>query len=442
MTRLICTELKSKHRLLFSPFPELSAISDQAAIAAKSQVADIEAKILKDEHAEAEGQSKDLAALALRGIDFYDTFDQNRLKWIVTSGYVSFALYTLIYTINTYGKTTRSPTHSCPPSPTLDAAIAVFSAVISALFVLEQTPWYCLYASFPVFFVRSLLQYQLGVSHVVGWTAETARRAAVLVSGVIGTLGVLFYIAVSSHRSAMYSSLNMCCADRLQRSSSMEPWIRSSRSVPLPGASSDESARKDCVDGLDGAMCIMGNVGRRKARERQDSVCVGYIRRVLQSLLVLHSAYAQWLYAATAVVCSYFAWRRTDSAVSVPAWLPASLTTILPMGSLIGRAIHSLQSKEGLSAARQLEAWMQLCKSTLPQLREDTNRAGPQSYPSVDSCLSVSSQARMRSNGFCSSRSPLLPTSCFSAPRGNPSSSSTLPPSCFAGCTWRSVVQR
>jgi hypothetical protein len=102
--------------------------------------------------------------LALRGIDFYDTFDQTRLKWIVTSGYVSFTLYTLIYTVKTYGTRTQSTPHKAQPSLSLDAAIILFSSIVTALFVLEKTPWYCLYASFPVFFIRSLLQFQLGTS--------------------------------------------------------------------------------------------------------------------------------------------------------------------------------------------------------------------------------------------------------------------------------------
>lgn len=78
-------------------------------------------------------------------------------------------------------------------------------------------------------------------------------------------------------------------------------------------------------------------------------------------------AYANWLYAATAALCSYLAWRKTSLSASVPPWLPTTFTTILPMGSLISRAIHSLQSKEGLSGARQLEAWMQLCMSPLTE---------------------------------------------------------------------------
>lgn len=191
-------ELKSKHRLFFSPFPGLSTISDKAAVASHAQVADIESKIASGDYAEAEVESKELAALALRGIDFYDTFDQTRLKWIVTSGYASFALYTLIYTMKTYGTTAQSTLHQASASVSLDAAIAALTAGIVTVFVLEKTPWYCLYAGFPLFFVRCLLQY--GRSNMFSarkWRVMSGKQAVAFVASVVASIGALFYVAVS-----------------------------------------------------------------------------------------------------------------------------------------------------------------------------------------------------------------------------------------------------
>lgn len=197
LMRVVCAELKSKHRLFFSPFPELSVISSRATHTADALVAGIEAHIAHGHYAQAETDSKALAALALRGIEFYDTFDQTRLKWIVTTGYVSFALYTLIYTIETYGTTTKSTSLGERPSRALDTAVALLAAVVVTIFVLEKTPWYCLYASFPVYFGRSLLQYALGKSSVFRCNGKNAKDVAVSLSGVAATLGVLFAIAVS-----------------------------------------------------------------------------------------------------------------------------------------------------------------------------------------------------------------------------------------------------
>jgi hypothetical protein len=155
----LMAELKSKHRLLFRPFPDLSVISDKASTTAQTKAANIEATITRGDFATAEKQSKELTALALRGIDFYDMFDQNRLKMIITLGYGSFALYTLIYTIETYGTLAGSKTYQASSSRRLDLAIAGLAAGIAGLFMLEKTPWYCLYASSPVFFMHCLLQY-------------------------------------------------------------------------------------------------------------------------------------------------------------------------------------------------------------------------------------------------------------------------------------------
>lgn len=193
---IFVVDLKSKHRLLFSPFPDLSVISHKASTAAQAQVAEITAKMEEGDFADAEQESKELAALALRGIDFYDTFDQNRLKLIVTSGYVSFALYTLIYTVETYGLPSRTAMHFDSPSPKLDVAIAGVATGIVGLFVLEKTPWYCLYASFPLFFIRCLLQH---------WDRRTGglrehngmREVVKVAASAVASLVILFYMAVS-----------------------------------------------------------------------------------------------------------------------------------------------------------------------------------------------------------------------------------------------------
>jgi hypothetical protein len=188
--------------LLFSPFPDLSVISDKATTAARTQATDIEGIIAKGDFATAEEQSKELAALALRGIDFYDTFDQNRLKMIVTAGYGSFALYTLIYTMKTYGSLASSSTHQAPASKRLDLAIAGLAAGIASLFMLEKTPWYCLYASFPLFFMRCLLQHW---SQGVGGARTPAGQGEVLkvAASTAASLCILFYMAVCDSHCAV-----------------------------------------------------------------------------------------------------------------------------------------------------------------------------------------------------------------------------------------------
>lgn len=146
----------------------------------------------------AEKDSQRLAVLALRGIDFYDTFDQNRLKLIVTWGYASFALYTLLYTIMTYGSTARTGTDTpLLPSLKLDIAIAGLAAGIAGLFIMEKTPWYCLYASFPLFFTRCLLQSWIKRTGNVR-RLEHSREVAKVVASAGASIAALFYMAVSS----------------------------------------------------------------------------------------------------------------------------------------------------------------------------------------------------------------------------------------------------
>ena len=72
--------------------------------------------------------------------------------------------------------------------------------------------------------------------------------------------------------STLLSRLTVYYADRLQRSSSLDLWLRPSGILPIPGAYPNKACGKDRVDGPDAAVCVLGDVGRREARERQDLV--------------------------------------------------------------------------------------------------------------------------------------------------------------------------
>ena len=210
---LCAVELKSKHRIFFRPFPELSVISGKASTAAQHIVASIEAQIFRGDFAVAERESNQLAALALRGIDFYDTFDQNRLKWIVTSGYILFALYTLLYTIMIYGPTARLAANE--PSVKLDVALAGIATGVAGLFMMEKTPWYCLYTSFPLFFARCLLQFGIkGAGNL--WKIGGLWGITKVAASAGASIAALFCMAVSSrHLLLAWRKFNLV-PDRLQ----------------------------------------------------------------------------------------------------------------------------------------------------------------------------------------------------------------------------------
>lgn len=184
---------------MFRPFPELSILSDKASANASDRITSIRRRIANGNYAAAESESKALAGLALRGIDYYDTFDQMRLKYIVTSGYVSFALYTLVYIIETYGtRKDQQSSIAVAPSGTLDTMMFIVPSAITALFALERTPWYCLYAAFPLFYVRCLLQYAQH-RYITNWQKSGGYGMSSILmslSQCVLAIGVLFYIAV------------------------------------------------------------------------------------------------------------------------------------------------------------------------------------------------------------------------------------------------------
>jgi hypothetical protein len=63
--------------------------------------------------------------------------------------------------------------------------------------MLERTPWYCLYASFPLFFMRCLLQYW---GQGVGGARRPAGQGEVLkvAASAAASLCILFYMAVGT----------------------------------------------------------------------------------------------------------------------------------------------------------------------------------------------------------------------------------------------------
>ncbi|KAJ9092458.1 hypothetical protein QFC21_006840 [Naganishia friedmannii] len=321
-------ELKSRHRLMFRPFPELSILSDKASNNASARVGTITHQIARGNHQVAESESKALAGLALRGIDYYDTFDQMRLKWIVTAGYVSFGLYTLVYIVEKYGtnKDRRSGI-TMASSPSLDTAILVVSSAMTALLAFERTPWYCLYAAFPLFYIRCLLQY---VQH----RYSTARQQAggsgmysiVMSLGQCGAaVGVLFYIATGYNLRSVWTYGFVLLA--------AYPFLARLRITT-----------RDALIWV--AVLLPCSFWATLSVEKEESA------------LLLHLAH--WLYLITGAVCTYSAWSRTRSTQSLPIWLPLTLPTMSSMGSLVTRAISSLQRREGLSLLRQSEAWVQL----------------------------------------------------------------------------------
>lgn len=91
------------------------------------------------------------------------SYDRYVLRFIVTTGYVGWMIFSGLHVLLTHvvpprsSKTTISP-HSTALSP-LDILILIMLATTAGVFVYQRSPWtYYLYAAFPIYFFRSILK--------------------------------------------------------------------------------------------------------------------------------------------------------------------------------------------------------------------------------------------------------------------------------------------
>jgi hypothetical protein len=101
-------------------------------------------------------ESRTIAGLALEGLTYYDTYDQARLRNIVSLGYLSFSIYTLLYIRHVFG--TSTPSRIVPMNTlALNTLSISLGILVLAGAAVERSPWHALYAAFPIYLVRAII---------------------------------------------------------------------------------------------------------------------------------------------------------------------------------------------------------------------------------------------------------------------------------------------
>ena len=101
-------------------------------------------------------ESRTIAGLALEGLTYYDTYDQARLRNIVSLGYLTFSIYTLLYIRHVFG--TSTPSKIVPMNTlALDAVSIGLGVLVLAGAAVERSPWHALYAAFPIYLIRAII---------------------------------------------------------------------------------------------------------------------------------------------------------------------------------------------------------------------------------------------------------------------------------------------
>jgi len=112
--------------------------------------------IKRGDYRAAATESRTIAGLALEGLTYYDTYDQARLRIIVSLGYLSFSIYTLLYIRHVFG--TSTPSKIIPMNTlALDVLSIGLGILVLAGAAVERSPWHALYAAFPIYLVRAII---------------------------------------------------------------------------------------------------------------------------------------------------------------------------------------------------------------------------------------------------------------------------------------------
>jgi hypothetical protein len=180
---LALTERIASRKLFFKPYSALNRLGEQDGFKRIDQLQTI------GDHSAAGSRARDMIALGLEGLTYYDTYDRTRLRTMVTIGYASFAIYTLLYVWQTYGGKSGTATIARPIF-VIDALCMAVGLVALVSAIVEKTPWHVLYAALPIYLCRTALTYgwfsfsysSLGNHRILTGFKQIARTAVYCVA--------------------------------------------------------------------------------------------------------------------------------------------------------------------------------------------------------------------------------------------------------------------
>lgn len=160
-------DLKAQHRLWMRPYPQLPDLGH-------THLARARALMDARRYARAGHELGLLAAHAIDGLTYYDTYDRRSLQAIVGIGYASFGLYILAYTPRAASR------------KSIDAATLAALLAFAVLSIYQRTPWHLLYVAFPAFFIRGCLttyRFRLPSTNILIQSAASLAALAILQRG-------------------------------------------------------------------------------------------------------------------------------------------------------------------------------------------------------------------------------------------------------------------
>jgi hypothetical protein len=158
--------------------------------------------------------AREIAGMALDGLAYYDTYEQVKLRTIVSLGYSFFGIYTLLYVRHVFGINKSAHTLHRKTTP-VDILVVGAGAMVVVGAVIEKSPWHAIYAVFPIYLGRAILvnlwEGSSGIrirthniAHAVKWLAQLALYSGALVA-----------MAVSDMLMSVLSNRTLISTDKL-----------------------------------------------------------------------------------------------------------------------------------------------------------------------------------------------------------------------------------
>lgn len=153
--------IKASHHLRYTPFPPLAPAAGGALQPGALELRELERILATRDWQTARSRAKELIDTTLEGLGYLQRYDRYVLRFIVTTGYAGWMIFSALHVLHTHVVPSTSTTTEQTGSEgvsILDVLTTVASVTTAGAFAYQRSPWtYYLYAAFPIYFGRSIL---------------------------------------------------------------------------------------------------------------------------------------------------------------------------------------------------------------------------------------------------------------------------------------------
>ncbi|KAG8744785.1 Glycosyl phosphatidyl inositol anchor synthesis [Ceratobasidium sp. 414] len=162
MARIAMVNARASRHLRYRPFPPLAPAAGGALPPGALELRELERLLAARDWQTTRIKAKQLIDITLEGLGYLQRYDRYILRFIVTTGYVGWMIFSALHVLHTH-VVPSAPPGKKPVGREGLSVLDVFGITIltttAGVFAYQHSPWtYYLYVVFPVYFGRSILK--------------------------------------------------------------------------------------------------------------------------------------------------------------------------------------------------------------------------------------------------------------------------------------------